>query len=140
MQGYLWQISQLSPSHECPGICECQKSSNNNPSQSYLSPHNSYTGSQGAIFKIIGIAFFVYKIQCCLAIMIEEGIVEIVMLFEYWFTMKPSIDIFKTNIFLKVLVINKRIIQYICWPWHHRSVLPRWQRCASWKESYSSIL
>ena len=45
------------------------------------------------------------------------------MLFECWFTMKPSFSIFNTNIFWKVLVTDKRIIQNICWPWHHRSII-----------------
>ena len=43
--------------------------------------------------------------------------------FECWFTMKPSSDIFKTNIFWKVLVTDKRIIWNICGAWHHRSII-----------------
>ena len=45
------------------------------------------------------------------------------MLFECWFTLKPSSDIFKTNIFLKVLVTDKRIIPNVCGAWHHRSII-----------------
>ena len=47
----------------------------------------------------------------------------LVMLFECWVTMKHSFDIFKTNIFGKVLVTDERIIQNICWAWHHRSII-----------------
>ena len=45
------------------------------------------------------------------------------MLSECWFTMKPLFDIFKTNIFWKVLVTDERIIQNIGWAWHHRSII-----------------
>ena len=45
------------------------------------------------------------------------------MLFECWFTMKPLWDIFKTNIFWRVLVTDQRIIRNIYGAWHHRSVI-----------------
>ena len=56
-----------------------------------------------------------------------------VPLFECWFTMKPPFDICKTNIFWKVLMTDKRIIQNICWPWHHRPILSF--TTVHWKES-----
>ena len=33
MQGYFWRILQLSSIHECPGICDCPKSTENNPAR-----------------------------------------------------------------------------------------------------------
>ena len=33
VQGYFRQILQLSSIHECPGICECPRSAENNPAR-----------------------------------------------------------------------------------------------------------
>ena len=68
----------------------------------------------------------------------------LVILFEWWSTLKPSFNIFKTNLFWKVLVTDKRIINKICWAWHHRSIISFTTVYAGWTnvnfyiiESYS---